>query len=382
MLPEKNCTGCGACMATCPESCIKMLPDKDGFFIPEVNLEKCINCKMCEEVCPALHAADVTVEGEAPLAFAATAVDDFTREKSSSGGMFTAVAEKVLEKGGVVYGAAFSKDFSVEHTAVFKASDLDKLRRSKYVQSDLKNSFKEIKAFLNNNKTVMFCGTPCQAAGLAAYLKKPYDNLITVDFVCHGIPSPKAFKSYIDCKEKAYKSTLTAVNFRDKSTGWKNFSVRLDFENDGVYLKQFGSDSYMKAFLANISLRPCCYNCKFKLFNHKSDLTLADFWGASKVLPGTDDDKGVSLVTVQTPVGKQLVDEISENINTVDVNVLEAVQYNPCIANSVSEHNFRQYFFNRLGKTDFEKLVKSCLEPSYFARLYRKLLQLKSEENQ
>lgn len=381
MLPENECTGCSACMAACPKSCIKMIPNKDGFFIPVLNLEKCVNCKICEEVCPALHASENNGEGELPLTFAAVTTDDATRGKSSSGGMFTVLAENALKSNGFVYGAAFSNDFSVEHTAVSDSFDLDKLRRSKYAQSDLKNSFKEIKDLLNNNKTVMFCGTPCQVAGLTTYLKKPYDNLITVDFVCHGIPSPKSFKAYIASKEKQYNSKITAVNFRDKSTGWKNCAVRLDFENNEVYLKRFEKDSYMKAFLTNISLRSCCYSCKFKLFNHKSDLTLADFWGASNVLPEIDDDKGVSLVMVQTPKGKQLISEIQESINTVTVDVSDAVPYNPCIENSVFEHNFRQYFFNRLGKTDFEKLVKSCLEPSYFARLYRKLLQLKGGDN-
>lgn len=379
MLPVKSCTGCTACMSICPKGCISMLADKKGFLHPETDTSVCIKCGLCEQTCPVTEAK--TENDTIPTINAAKIINDDIREKSSSGGIFTAVAEHIIEKGGIVYGAAFAKDFSVEHIAITEKDDLDLLRRSKYVQSNLKNSFTEIKEHLINNKTVLFAGTPCQVTGLLAYLRKPYDNLITLDFVCHGVPSPLVWKTYLDYQEKKHASKVTNVNFRDKSNGWKNSSIRLDFENGDTYLKPFGKDPFMNVFLTNLILRDSCYHCENKGLHHNSDITVADFWGIDKIDSSMDDDKGSSLLLVQTNKGAKILKDISHTITLWETDISKAIPYNPCLLKSVEEHNFRSYFFNRLGKTDFSKLVDGCLSPSYINRLHRKLLQFTERDD-
>ncbi len=385
MLPEKECSGCSACMTICPKSCIKMVADKNGFLVPRINTTLCVQCGICEKVCPVLNVTNASVRKSSehtPESYAVQALDVKIKKDSSSGGVFTLIAESVIKNGGVVFGAAFSEDFSVEHTEAVQISELDKLKCSKYVQSDLKDSFKRVKKYLEEDKSVLFCGTPCQVEGLLSFLKQPYEGLITVDFVCHGIPSPKAFNEYLNYRKKQYNSNITAMSFRDKTYGWQNYCIRIDFENGEMYLKQFGEDLYMKAFLSNISLRESCYDCKFKALGRKSDITIADCWGIDKVRPELNAIDGVSLVLVQSPKGHKLLNSIKRDCKIDDVEIKNLIQHNPCITNSVSKHNFRQYFFNRLGKTDFEKLANNCFNPSYFTRFLRKMLQLKDGECQ
>ncbi len=379
MLPIRNCTGCTACVSICPVGCISMLADTKGFLHPQIDTAKCINCGLCEKICP------ITVTKEQndtslPLAYAAKINDDEIREKSSSGGIFTAVAEQIIENEGIVYGAAFAKDFSVKHISVKGKKDLDLLRRSKYVQSDLNNCFTEIKEHLEKGEAVLFTGTPCQVTGLLSYLKKPYDNLTTLDFVCHGVPSPMVWKAYLDYQQKKYNSKITKLNFRDKSKGWKKSSIRLDFENGDTYSKPFGEDPFMKAFLANLILRSSCYHCQNKSLHHNSDLTIADYWGIDKIDAAIDDDKGLSLILAQTERGSKILDSINHKITLHTTDISKAIPFNPCLINSVAPHNFINYFYNRLGKKDFSELVNACLSPSYTSRLHRKLLQF-SERN-
>lgn len=376
MLPKKTCTGCSACMSICPKNCICMTRDTNGFLYPKIDTKICVNCGLCEKICPVLKEKSQEQQN-APITYAASILNEDVRRNSSSGGIFTAVAEQIIENSGIVYGAAFSEDLSVKHIGVTNTSDLDKLRRSKYIQSDLNGCFQRMKERLENNTTILFSGTPCQVEGLLSYLQKPYKNLITIDFVCHGVPSPRVWEEYISYQENAYNSKINKVNFRDKSSGWKNFSIRLDFENQKTYLKIFGQDPYMNAFLSNISLRACCYNCKYKSLNHKSDITIADYWGIDKIKPDIDDDKGLSMVLLNSEKGKKILNSVNNCITLNKTDVRDIFQYNPCLIESVTEHNFRQYFFKKLGKKDFKKLVNDCLSPSYIVRLQRKLIQIK-----
>lgn len=385
MLVQNSCTGCGACSSSCPKNCIEMVADKNGFFVPRINTPLCVECGICEKVCPVLNITKDSVRKlseHTTEAYAVQALDVKIKKDSSSGGVFSLIAENVIKNGGVVFGAAFSEKFSVEHTEATQMSELDKLKRSKYVQSDLKDSFKKVKNYLEEDKIVLFCGTPCQVEGLLSFLKKPYEGLITADFICHGTPSPKVFKEYLNYRKKQRNSNITAMNFRDKTYGWQNYCIRIDFENGETYLKQFGEDSYMKAFLSNISLRECCYDCKFKTLAHKSDLTIADCWGIAKIRPELNAIDGVSLVLVQSQKGATLLNVIKRDCKIDNVEIKNLIQYNPSITSSVSKHNFRQYFFNRLGKADFEKLVDNCFNPSYFTRFSRKMLHLKEREDQ
>ncbi len=378
MLPVKDCTGCSACAQICPKNCIGMLSDNYGFLYPHVNNDICVNCGICEKNCPVLNKS----EQEAPIntdCYAAKTNEETIRKQSSSGGIFSVIAEKVLKDNSIVYGAAFDENFIVKHIGISSVDDLDLLRRSKYVQSDLNDSFITIERNLNDGKTVLFTGTPCQVEGLLSYFKKPYDNLITMDFVCHGVPAPNVWEHYKTLLEKRYNSSITNINFRDKSLGWKIFSLRVELENGNVYCCTFGNDPYIKAFLANMDLRNSCYSCKFKNTRHKSDITVADYWGIDKIAPEIDDDKGLSLLLVNTEKGNALLDVIKNNLTLTKTDVEKAFPYNPCIIKPALKHNFSQYFLRNYSKGDFEKLVNNCLNPSYITRLKRKVLQIKTE---
>lgn len=377
MLPEKDCTGCGACIGVCPEKCIKPIKGANGFTYPKIDKTACLNCGLCEKICP-IRKNPIDFSPKHASSYAAIIKNGDIRKNSSSGGMFSALAQCVINRGGIVYGAAFSDDFTVEHTGVTDISLLDKLRRSKYVQSDLKNCFGEIKAHLESGTEVLFCSTPCHCAGLVAFLKKSYENLLTVDFVCHGVPSPEVFAEYLKYRENEYNSKIVDINFRDKSCGWQNYCVKLTFENGEVYKKCFSEDPYMRAFLSNLSLRPSCYTCKFKSPNRCSDITLADFWGVDEIAPSLNDGKGLSLVTVQTEKGEKYLNDVKHTLTITPTDIDKIYPYNPCIIKAVDEPPFGRYFFSRLGKTPFPQLVEKCLRPSYTARLGRKLLILKN----
>ena len=379
MLPVKDCTGCGACSHICPKNCINMVADNNGFLYPQINNDKCVNCSLCEKTCPVLNKK----ENECIIsvtAYAAKINEESIRKQSSSGGVFSVIAEKVLKNNGIVYGAAFDENFVVKHIGISSIDDLDLLRRSKYVQSDLNNSFKDVESYLKNGKNVLFSGTPCQVEGLLSYLKKPYENLITMDFVCHGVPAPDVWEYYKTLLEKQYNASITDVNFRDKSLGWKNSSLRVEFENGNVYCNTFRNDPYMKAFLANFDLRESCYSCKFKNTIHKSDITVADFWGIDKIKPEIDDDKGLSLLLANTEKGSSLITGIQNQLTLTKEDVEKFFPYNPCIIKPAPKHNFSQYFLSNYNKGDFSKTVEDCLNPSYVTRLKRKILQIKSGE--
>lgn len=379
MLPVKDCTGCGACAHICPKNCINMVADNNGFLYPHINNDLCINCGICEKTCPVLNKHEQE-NITSVNCYAAKVNNDGIRHNSSSGGVFSVIAEKVLKNNGIVYGAAFDENFVVKHIGISSIDDLDLLRRSKYVQSDLNNAFSLVKSNLKNGKPVLFTGTPCQVEGLLSYLKKPYENLITIDFVCHGVPAPDVWEYYKTLLEKQYNASITDVNFRDKSLGWKNFSLRVEFHNGNVYCNTFRNDPYMKAFLANLDLRKSCYSCKFKNTIHKSDITVADFWGIDKIKPEIDDDKGLSLLLVNTEKGSSLITEIQNQLTLTKEDVEKIFPYNPCIIKPAPKHNFSQYFLNSYTKCDFSKTVEDCLNPSYVTRLKRKILQIKSGE--
>ncbi len=377
MLPIKECTGCSACAHVCPKNCINMVPDNYGFLYPHVNNDICINCGACEKNCPVINKTEQENKTDV-ISYAAKNTDENTRKQSSSGGIFSTIAEKVLKDNGIVYGAAFDENFVVKHIGISSINDLDLLRRSKYVQSDLNNSFLEVKKYLDEGKNVLFTGTPCQVEGLLSYLRKPYDNLITMDFVCHGVPAPNVWEYYKACLGKQYNSSIIDVNFRDKSLGWKNFSMRIAFKNGNIYCNASKNDPYMRAFLANFDLRQSCYCCKFKSTIHKSDITVADYWGIDEISPEIDDDKGLSLLLVNTEKGSALLSDIRNNLTLIKTDIEKALLYNPCSIKSSLKHNFSEYFLSIYNKGDFEKTVNNCLNPSYITRLKRKLYQIKN----
>ena len=293
MIGEK-CCGCASCYNACPQHCIGMNMRSDGFRYPQINKDQCVQCGLCEEVCPILKKPTEYCEKKA---FAAYNRNLKTRLASSSGGLFSVFAEKILDQNGIVYGAAFRDDYqSVKHIRVDSRDSLSLLYTSKYMQSDTENTYLLAEGDLKQGKKVLYSGTPCQIGGIRSFLKKDYRNLILVDFICHGVPSEKIWKIYTDKLIRQYNHPIDAVNFRSKEDGWKS---QLQLGN--VKIKETSDRNlYYKAFLRNICLRRSCYACKFKSKNGFSDITLADFWGIQNVLPQMDDGKGTSLILVKS----------------------------------------------------------------------------------
>ncbi|MGI6382043.1 MAG: Coenzyme F420 hydrogenase/dehydrogenase, beta subunit C-terminal domain [Tissierellaceae bacterium] len=353
---NRDCMGCHGCMNICPENCISMEIDKEGFLYPKVDYELCIKCKKCINTCPIINK---TIVDNEPLAYACVNKNEEIRLDSSSGGVFTLVAEYVIDKGGIVFGACFNDKFELEHNYVKTKEELSKLRGSKYLQSRIGNSYNQAKDFLDIGKKVLFTGTPCQIAGLKSFLgRKIYNDLVTIDIICHGVPSPEVWRKYVEFREKEAKSSTQRIDFRQKNEGWKRYSVSFLFKNNAEYRQNFRNDLYMRSFLKDVCLRPSCYECEFKTLNRQSDITLADFWGIQNILPEMDDDKGTSLIFVNSDTGREIFNSILKGMKFKEVDINEAIKYNPSAIKSVKEHPNRKSFFYDLNNLQFDKLVK------------------------
>lgn len=366
-LDPPKCSGCHACSNICPKNCIEMRPDDEGFLHPVIDSEKCIDCGLCKKACPILSDYSPNPIG---TAYACINKDDEIRMQSSSGGIFTLLAEHIINQGGVVYGAAFDDDFSVKHIEVDKVCDLYKLRGSKYVQSRIGDTFKSAKEHLEQGKPVLFSGTPCQISGLKTYLRKDYANLILQDFICHGVPSPKIWQKYVKFREDAAALTARQISFRHKESGWKTYSMQFVFSNNHTeYTKALSEDLYMRGFLGNLCLRPSCYDCHSKSIERESDVTLADFWGVDKLYPKFFDDKGTSLVFVNSDKGKKVFDEIKSRMRFAEVDLKKAVSYNSSAFRSVSLPKNRKQFMSLADTISFDKAIDECIKRSFSTKL-------------
>lgn len=372
VVKEKSmCTGCYACFSACPKQCISMIEDEEGFCYPLADASNCINCGLCEKICPinkqeieSQHKRDIdflkSQESLIPEAYAVMNKNEEIRLKSSSGGMFTLLAEEILLDGGYVFGAVMSEDCkSVYHIGTNKIEELEKLRGSKYLQSIIGNTYQQVKELLKQDKRVLFSGTPCQIEGLKSYLDREYENLLCVDFICHGCPSSKVWKKYVDFRMKKTKVlSVRKTLFRHKLYGWKAYSLLFEYPNNKEYVGKQNEDLYMKAFLNDSVLRPSCYACRFKKLNRSSDITLADFWGIEEVLPEMDDDKGTSLVIVHSVKGKELFKKLDSKMKYQKVDILKAIKYNPSMIHSAKANKGREDFFENLEELEFDELVK------------------------
>lgn len=377
---KHKCCGCTACISVCPKGCISMSEDKEGFLYPIVDSVKCIDCGLCEKVCPVLHPLKNEAE---PLVYAAINNDESIRMQSSSGGIFTLLAEYVIENGGVVFGACFDRDWNVVHDYTETKEGLARFRGSKYVQSNVGNSFSQVKAFLDSGREVLFSGTPCQVAGLKNYLRKPYPNLLTVDLVCHGVPSPEVWRKYLQetvCKAYRIKKNKSAINlcdyisdisFRFKDKGWKKYSIKIVFRNGKFEMMPFYENPYMNIFLSNLSLRPSCYACPTKLYNVQSDITIADFWGVNDIKPDIDDDKGCGLILIHSKEKLKFLCRM--NCKLLLQQLCSVVRYNPSILYSVNEPVNRNFFWTIYYKQDWYISYRATKSQSVFMRIVRKI---------
>ena len=391
---KSQCCGCAACVQRCPKLCISLKEDKEGFLYPVVDKENCIDCGLCEKVCPELNVAQERV----PLnVYAVKHKDEEIRMKSSSGGVFTLLAEQIIDEGGVVFGARFDESWEVMHDYTETKDGLAVFRGSKYVQSKIGNTYQQAEVFLKQGRKVMFTGTPCQIAGLKRFLRKEYENLLAVDFVCHGVPSPKVWRMYLDetiAHQGFGKNTVLShamlrqkfirdIKFRSKTTGWKKYSFALTLteavakgeENSVLLSSPFYENAFMQAFLSDYILRPSCYRCPVKSGKSSSDITIGDFWGIEKMLPEFDDDKGCGLILDYTS-HSDVIKFFDWRYSTY----ADILAGNACISTSVKHPLNREFYFHRLEwnksciKTMEELQSKNWLMRVYRV-LYRKLVK-------
>ena len=391
VLNKIDCCGCSACVQICPVKCIRMQEDEEGFLYPVVDKSKCIECGQCEKVCPFLN---IQSERNPVKVYAAQSKDDELRLKSSSGGVFSLLATAVIEDGGVVFGVRFDDNWQPVFGYVENISDLDALRGSKYVQAVVGNAYTEARAFLKQGRKVLFSGTSCQIAGLKRFLKSEYENLITVDVVCHGVPSPLVWREYLqeikmsDRREDFGKNTvlssskgvpvITGISFRDKKLGWKKYSFVVRGKSaaggqNSVLLSDIHRENrFMQAFLSNAILRYSCYDCKAKGGRSHSDITIADYWGVSKFHPNMDDDMGTSLVLAYTEKGLNFINRILQKTKYVESDYKSGLFANPCIKKSVKIPKYRDLFwkdFFKVGICAIDPIQKK-LQPNIIRRIY------------
>lgn len=392
IIDKSLCCGCSACVQRCPKQCITLHEDHEGFLYPKVDTDTCIDCGLCEKVCPILN------EGipHLPLkVYAAINKDEKIRLESSSGGIFTLLAEKTINEGGVVFGARFDENWQVKLDYTESIEGIATFRGSKYVQARTGNTYKEAEDILKAGRKVLFTGTPCQIAGLKKFLRKDYDNLLAVDFVCHGVPSPKVWRKYLSelLASKGEKNTVSfssnqtnisglntpieGISFRDKTLGWKKYSFVLrknltketaDGEKNSVSFSEMHKGNiFMRAFLADMISRPSCYKCHCKEGKSGADITIADFWGIGNISPEMDDDKGTSLIIIQTEKGK-LYYPCGGSVNKERL-LKDAEPFNPGLKSFCSPHLKRNKFFRMLDNVDFDTLTHKMLKKSIGVRV-------------
>jgi len=371
---KHECCGCGACMQICPKGCISLVADREGFDYPIVDHDTCIDCGLCENVCPVIHRGNPS---EPLHTYAAINPDQSIRMQSSSGGIFAILAEKTIADGGVVFGARFADGWSVEHAKAETNEDLAAFRGSKYVQSRIGLTFNKAKTYLISGRKVLFSGTPCQISGLLRYLQRPYENLLTIDVVCHGVPSPMVWYKYL-AEDVAPVKDIRAISFRNKDNGWNDYNITITLTNgldNTTIANPFRRDHYMQAFLSNLSLRPSCYSCPAKNMSSGSDITLGDFWGIDHIHPQIDDNNGISLMMVNTAHGQEIIESLDMKIWSESYH--NSIKYNPSVADSVSEPQYRSLFMHLCEKKGFRTAYKKVYSSGIKDRIYRKLwLQL------
>lgn len=356
-----------------------MVVDKEGFLYPRIDESNCVRCGLCEKVCPSLN-RDLS---RTPLAvYAANAKNDELRLKSSSGGVFSLLARQVIARGGVVYGAGFDhSDWHVMHKSAENEDELEDLRGSKYVQSDVQGIYAAVRNQLFAGREVLFTGTPCQVAGLRRYLnalKINVSKLLLVDVVCHAVPSPLVWRKYLD--ERLSKTgpgaIIRRIASRHKNCGWKRFSLSLRFANDKEYRCDLRTDPFLRGFLNELYNRPSCHNCQCRELRSGSDLTIADYWRVHEKFPELDDDRGTSLVLVNTDVGVTLFGEILSQLAVAKSDFLDAIRVNPSIVRSGVPNRKRGKFFEKMDRRSFDSLVMRLLQRPLWRRVASRIKRM------
>lgn len=371
--PISQCYGCRACLNVCPQKAIDFVENAEGFAYPKINVLRCIDCGICESVCPTQDGnLNKILCSESQTCYAAWNNNLEERLKSSSGGIFYVLAfNEIVLKHGVVYGVAFDSDFRAKHIRVSRVEDLDKLRGSKYLQSDTGISFKQVKNDLDGGSHVLYSGTPCQIAGLKLYLRKNYDNLLTVDLVCAGVPSPKFFHQHIDYIENKYQKTLKDYKFRyKKHSGWRSY-VQYIFADDTTKENTVGNDPYMYFMYGSYIFRESCYACKFSRLERPGDITLSDFWGVEykiKILKKIR-KYGFNMILCNSDKGRDVI-ESCRQISKIEVPINYAEQSDVRLRNTIIEPLLRRSIYQDFIDNGYCYVVKKYYrKPSLLHRL-------------
>lgn len=372
---KRDCCGCSACSQVCPQNCISIKADNEGFLYPVVDDSKCTNCKLCEKVCPVISPfPPLNIH---PKSYNSRVFDEDLRKKSSSGGLFTKIASYIVENGGVVFGASFDSCWNVNHSWTDCVEGLADIRGSKYVQSAIGNNFKVAKDFLNAGRLVLFTGTPCQIAGLKHYLRKDYDNLYTLDVVCHSAPSPLIWKMYLKEVSKERYSNIQTITFRSKDSGWREYGLKIISNNEIIVEGTKSENTYMKGFLCDLYTRPSCSKCPARNYTSGSDIMLGDSWGLNIYHPEWDDNKGMSLVLVKTSKGEFLINSITKGLFFEPIPYFEVEEkglHAPIMLSS-KPHILRDYFYKRIHDGNIIDLIEKCL--FYGEKYYRTAIFIK-----
>ena len=362
ILDKLECCGCGACAQKCPQKAVLMKENEEGFLYPLIDKEKCINCGLCEKVCPQLKEVS---KKEIPQAYAVKNKNLEELKNSSSGGVFIILANYVIENNGIVFGAAYDENLNVNHIKVKDKASLRLLQGSKYVQSNVNNTYKEAEKELKENKLVLYSGTPCQIAGLKSYLMKDYENLITCDLVCHGVPSQKLFQKYIEYLSEKFKSRVVKYNFRSKiKKGWGLFS-QIETEDGKIRFVEPDFDPYYSNFLSSNTYRESCYKCRYSNYNRVSSITLADYWGINRIHPNFYSEQGNSLILINDNKGKDILEKIKNKVELIETDLNLAANHNKNLTNPSPRNSIRDNMYLRIDEMDAKKYIKSNLRIKY-----------------
>lgn len=360
-ISKQNCCGCNVCGDICPTKAINFLVDIEGFWYPKINLDNCINCDLCEKVCPNINILKLKHNdySEPKNAIAAINKNLKVRWESTSGGAFSAFADAIFESEGYVGGAVYDENFTVHHIITKRANDLDSLRSSKYLQSNAEGFYIAVRDVVKTGKNVMVCGTPCQMAGLRAFLGKDYDNLIVIDFICRGINSPKVYRKYLDSLEKRYKGKVIKIKAKNKELGWRSLTRKVTFDNGENYYGYLLDDDFRRGYHTNLFCRPSCYECKYKGFPRIADITLGDFWGIEKYDKNLDNNIGTSMILLNSQKGEMFFEKEKHRFEFKELNLETTFNGNIALFKPLDHPSIgREKFFKDLDSDSFDNIAK------------------------
>ena len=357
---KSKCCGCCACVDVCTHQAISLKTDTEGFWYPIVDETKCVDCGLCDKVCPELNIADLKKNDFPQPAHTIAAINKkmSVRWDSTSGGAFSALAETMYEEGGYVGGAIYNEDFSVKNFISNNPDDLKKLRSSKYLQSKAEGVYKEIRELLRKGEKVLACGTPCQMAALRSFLRKDYDNLIIVDFICRGVNSPKVYRKYLDSLERKFGGKVVYVKAKNKELGWRNLTRKVVFDNGKSYYGVGMIDDFRRGYHTNVYCRPSCYSCQYKGFPRMADITIADYWGIEKVDPNMDNNIGTSMILLNSNKGIAFFEKAKAKLEWEETKFESILPGNIALRKPIEPAKInRREFFEDLDKGTFEEVT-------------------------